>query len=310
MPITNAGVLETDLRSASRLDAALRVSLVDTASIRNVPGAIQFLGTINGALTDTLSERYWNGAGADAFAGSAGNDGVTAVTETALTTTAVATVVVARQQLMRQIGDMAWATGTAGDISPEGLAADMVGSYNRRFTDLWATAIATASTNVGTTTVDMSHDDFVDAIYTLQVADNPNDQVFAGLAPRQVSDWQESLRAEQGAIGYLPATADLMKIKGQGFQANYLGVDVFRFSHVTTAGGNREGGMWTAGAFGFRVMIPNMPMGGTNVAIRMDELMVEFDRSAATTITDIVGNAWVGLGVLEQSRLVGIVTDA
>ena len=55
MPITNAGVLETDLRSASRLDAALRVSLVDTASIRNVPGAIQFLGTINGALTDTLS---------------------------------------------------------------------------------------------------------------------------------------------------------------------------------------------------------------------------------------------------------------
>ena len=147
MPITNAGgILETELRSANRIAQELRVTLVDGASIRNVPNAITFLGTINGALTDTLHERYWSGNGSDAFAGSAGDDGVTAVTETALTLAAVTTVTVARQQLMRQISDMAWATGASNDITPELLARDMVASYNRRFTDLWATALATAST--------------------------------------------------------------------------------------------------------------------------------------------------------------------
>ena len=49
--------LETDLRLASSLAANLRVLLADQASLRT-SGVVAFLGSVNGSLTDTLSERF------------------------------------------------------------------------------------------------------------------------------------------------------------------------------------------------------------------------------------------------------------
>ncbi len=306
MPVLHSN-LETDLREANRLDQALRVTLIDMADIRQVPGAIDFLGTVNGALTDTFRQRYWSGGGSDVFQATGSED--TDVAETPITDTGV-NVAVARQSLVRNIGDLAEGTSVPGGMNAETLARDMVFSYGRRFTNLWATALATASTDVGTAAADMIHDDFADALYTIQIANN-NGPYFSGLAPRQVADWQESLRGETGALSFRQDTSDMLTAKSQGFVGTMLGVSVWQFSHITDDGTSRQGGLWATGAFGFRIMVANpRPGAGSLVVVRMDELAVEVSRKASRGLTEIVGNAYVGLGVLEQARFVGIVTDA
>ncbi len=305
MPILHAN-MEADLREADRLEQGLRVNLIDMASIRNVPGAIDFLGTINGALTDTGRVRFWEGGGADTFTATAAED--TAQAETAIVDSSV-TVAVVRHALVRNIGDLADMTGSAGDISPESLAADAVLGNERTFTNDFMTALATAGTDVGTSGADMTHDDFADAIYVLEIADNPAGVVISALAGRQLADWQESLRAEGGALHLMPAAGDMLRFKGQGFAGEMLGVQVWKFSHVVDDTTDFQGGMWTPGAFGYKIGIPNAPRGGSGVAVRMDELMVEYTRTANAALTEVAANSWYGISLLEQARVVGIVTD-
>jgi len=131
MPILHAN-MQADLREASRLDQGLRVSLIDMASIRQVPGALDFLGTVNGALSDTGLVRFWEGGGADTFSLTLAED--TAQAETGIVDSSVAVAVV-RHALVRNIGDLADLTGSAGDISPESLAADAVLGNERTFTN-------------------------------------------------------------------------------------------------------------------------------------------------------------------------------
>ena len=42
----------------------------------------------------------------------------------------------------------------------------------------------------------------------------------------------------------------------------------------------------------------------------MDEVIVELQRDASAATTEVVGAAYVGLSLLEQDRVCGIVTDA
>ena len=308
MPILHAN-LETDLRLAQALDQALLVSLTDMASIRNVPGAVDFHGSVTGTGSDTSRLRYVALGGADHFAATAAED--TDVAESALAVSSV-DIAVTRAALVRNIGDLATATGFGDDVDPEGLAADMVASYDGYFNSLFTTAGATATSNVGSTGVDMSHSDFMDAIYTLEIASVPGPWICV-LHPRQLADWQESLRAEGGATQFMAATAEMMAIKGQGYAGNHSGVDIFKMSDVVQTGGDREGFMYGAGTFGYKVAIIDdraMFGAGSSLVVRADEILVEVTRDASRAITEIVGNAWVGLSVKEDARLVGIVTDA
>jgi hypothetical protein len=307
MPILHAN-LETDLRLAVTLDQALAVSLVDMATIRNVPGAVDFHGTVNGSGSDTHRLRYVSLGGADRFVSVAES---AAVAETALTDTSV-DIAVTRAALRRDIGDVAIATGFGDDVDPERLAADMVASYDGYFNEIYAAAGATATTNVGTSGVDMSHDDYMDAIFTLELGSVPG-PYFAALHPRQFADWQESLRAEGGALAFSPATAEMLAIRGQGYAGDFLGVSIFKMSDITEAGGNKEGFMYGAGAFGYKVAIVDqrsMLGAGAAVAVRVDEILVEVFRNPTSATTTVMGNAWVGLSVKEDARIVGIVTDA
>ena len=274
MPILHSG-LETDLRLATALDQALLISLTDMAWI-GAPelGAIRDLGFVNGTGSDTARVRFAGLNGADHFAATAAED--TDASETALTD-ASADIAVARAALVRNIGDLALGTGFADDISAERLAADMVFSYRGYYNSLVATAIATASTDVGTSTVDMSVDDFYDAVFQLELSSVPG-PYYCMLHPRQFADFQESLRAEGGATQFSPATQEMLKIAGQGLAGSFAGVNIFLSSDVSSAGGNRHGAMWGQGALAHKRMIPNPPVGaGTAVAVRMDELLVDAD---------------------------------
>lgn len=300
--------LETDLRLAAQLEQALLVSLTDMATIRNVPGAIDFHGSVNGTGSDTGRLRFVNLGGATHLASVA--EGAEAV-EVGLTTAAV-DIAVSRAALVRNVSDVVTQTGFSVDIDPQSLAADMVASYDGYFNETYAITGATASTIVGSTGVDFSHDDYMDALFTLELNSVPG-PYFCALHPRQFADWQESLRAEGGALMFNPATAEMLNIRGQGFAGNFLGISIFKMSDIQESGGDKQGFMYGQGALGYKVAIVDgrsMLGAGTSLAVRMDELYVEITRDASKAQTEIVGNAHLGMAVKEQSRLVGIHTDA
>lgn len=294
--------LETDLRLASSLAANLRVLLADMASLRRT-GVVTFLGSVNGALTDTLKERYAGLDGYDAFSATAAED--TAVSTTALTD-ASATVAVARHAIRRDISDLAVLTGNGG-ISAERLAASMAGEYEQLFNQLVADSVDDLGTDVGTSGADMSVSDFFSAMYQLELNNVPGPYSCI-LHPVQLSDLRESLRAEGGAVQFSPATMDMLSIKGQGYAGQFLGVDVYKISKINSAGGNRHGAMVGAGCLGYRIGTVESVIGST--IIRADEYAVEFDRNSSAGTTSVIGHAYVGVAILEDARGVGIVTDA
>jgi len=303
MTITHTS-LETDLRLAVTLDTALHVLLHDAASIRD-SGSLMYLGSVNGTGSDTSRIRYAGLNGLDAMAVVA--DG-SAASETALTDASV-DIAVTRKCILRQITDLATLTGFANDINPATLAASVVGEYNTAFNDAVAAAVASAATTVGSSGVDMTVDDYYDAMFQLELNSVPG-PYFAMLHPRQIADFQESLRAEGGATQYMQATADMLRIKGQGYAGNFLGVDIYKMSAVDDDGSDREGGMWGFGAIGWKNGIIQTPPGAVMTSPDR-EVVVEFARGpgAASGFTQIIGHAYFGVSVLEQDRIVGINTD-
>ena len=233
----------------------------------------------------------------------------TDVAETALTDRSV-DVAVVRHALVRNEGDLAVATGFATDIDPMTLARDMTMSYDGAFNTAFFTAVATFATNVGSTGVNMSHDDFMDAIFQLELSSVPG-PFNSALSPRQFADWQESLRAEGGAIQFHGPTAEMLGAKGQGFAGSFLNVGVWKFSDVVSGAADDEGGMWGPGTFKYKTAIVTpIVNAGSAVAVRMDELLVEITRNSSRGLTEITGAAWFGIVLAEQARGVGIVTDA
>lgn len=302
MPITQVN-LQPDLRLAVSLDAALRLILSDMASIRNT-GAVEWLGTVDGTGSDTSRIRLAGLGSTNPFQ-TITPDG-TAVAETALTD-ASADIAVVRGALMREITDLATLTGFADDVNPATLAASMAASYERYFNQQVAAAVSTLGTDV-TAAAGLTLDDFYDAMFVLQLASVPG-PYFALLAPVQVNDLMESLRAEAGAVSLMPATAEMLSIKGQGYVGEFLGVSIFKSSDVSTAGGDREGALWGGGCFGYKTGTMRAPIGAV-VTSPNSEIVVEFNRNAAAGITEIIGNAYLGVGLIEDARGCGLNSDA
>ena len=296
--------LETDLRLAAALDQEIAMLLADRASLRNT-GTIRNYGMVNGMGSDTKVVRLAGLGGTDAFSATAAEN--TAVATTALTDSSVS-IAVARAALRRDISDLADLTGFAGsDITPETLASAMVIEAEAFFVAQVAAAVATASANVGTSGVDASIDDLFSAIFTLELTSNEG-PFTALLHPQQLADLQDSLRAEAGAVQFMPSSAALLEIKGQGYAGSFLGVDIYKSAHVTSAGGNKEGGMWGVGAIGFAEGSPNIAYGDV-VRPAASPRVGECQRDASAATTEIVGHYYLGVAVIEQDRLVGIVTD-
>ena len=87
----------------------------------------------------------------------------------------------------------------------------MAGAFESRFMEMICALFSSASSSVGASGVDMSVDDFMDALYLLEIANNPS-QLFAVLHPRQIADLQSSIRNETAnAIAFNPAHHELMK---------------------------------------------------------------------------------------------------
>lgn len=300
--------LESDLRYAAALTREVSVLLTHNASIRRT-GYIKFRGDVAGTLSDTMQVRQVGLGGADSFVSATEIQdlGYTQVADSSFN------LAVTRYTLQRAVSDIARITGSGAldPANPFVLAEDMALGFEECFNALVAVAGATATSNVGTSGVDMSADDAYDAVYTLEIASVPGPW-FAVIAPRQTADLQESLRAETGPAQFIQATQDMLSIKGQGFVGRFLNVDWFHDANITTAGGNREGFMGGYGCIEYATgtMVPLVGSSGVVIAPAGSPVVVEVIRDAKTGLTIPVGTAFAAVSVAEQARMVGIVTDA
>ena len=286
--------LEGDLRLAAALDRNLLALLHDAATIRTVPGALVDFGTVNDTGSDTKTVRL------------AGLDGYTAMSTTAADH---ATLAVVRGSLRHDISDLAVLTGFNGaDIDPERLALSMTGAFEQWVMSLVATAIQSAGTDVGSSGVDASDDDYHDAIAQLELSSVPGPYYMLA-HPRQIVDLQNSWRSTGGIMGFTSATADMLAIKGQGYAGSYLGVDIYVSDQVAGDGTNRHGAMGGPGFLGIAYGDPNPTMLSGVVRAGPSPLLVEVQRDSSAATSEIIGSGYCGVSIIETARGVGFVTD-
>lgn len=294
-----------DLRLAAVLAQEIDLLLADRGSLWGHP-AIRYVGDQSGRGSTAIEVPL---VGYDGYDRMSAPGESTAASNVALTD-ASPQIVIARQHLRRQISDLALATDSINSTSLERLALDMVGAASMRFTELICNVTDDFTTVVGSTGVNMSVDDWYSAMYALELASVPG-PFLAILHPRQLADFQESLRAEGGAAQWFPATAETLKIKGQGYVGNFLGVDIFKSSLVPTAnaGADRAGCMIGYGAVGYADMsVPVVDAGTRNEML--GKIKVEFSRDTAKQDTLVDGVYYVGVAILQDAMGVSIVTDA
>ncbi len=297
-----------DLRLRLILHREVQIQLTDMASLWNHPAIVNY-GDMRGRGSTQLDIPLIGLGGADRMAAVAEN---ASTSNTALTDASPA-ITIARQALQRQISDLAELTDPSAGLGANirSLASDMVNSASMRYTEMIAALVDDFTSTVGTTTVDMSADDQFSAQFTLTQASVPTGPGYLEvLYPTQLTDLQNSLRAEAGALQFQAATAEMLNIKGQGFAGRLNGVDIFVSSLVPTAntGADSGGGMFGRGALGSAFgSVPIAP--GEAGSQMFGPIKVEFERDAAGALTKIVGNFYVGVGAIEDSRGVSIITD-
>jgi hypothetical protein len=301
-----AGLQGAGLRLSKMIEAEVRALLTDNASIRQ-SGALLFAGDVSGSGSSTVSVRY---AGLDGYQSMANvADGV-AVTASTIEASS-ADISVARQTLRYDLTDLANMTSLGNDLSPFRLAESMVGAFESRFMDIVCATFASFATSAGTSGVDMSIDDFLDAMFALEIANNPAG-IYAVLHPRQIADLQASIRNEAAnAIAFNPATMDMLNVLGQGYVGDFMGVQIHKSSKCVLNGANREGAMFSSGAIGYVLGSPD-PLAGSTGEIRPagTPIVVEFQRDASKGLTEIIGTGYCGAAILEDARGVLISTDA
>ncbi len=295
-----------NLRLAAMVENEVRAVLADMASIRNT-GALLFAGDVAGIGSKAMRLRFADWGAETPFA--TATDGAD-VSASAITPSTV-DVTVGRSALRYDITDLASMTGLGLDIDPFSIAQKMAMSAEARINQIITATFASATNSVGTSGVDMSVDDFYDAMFQLESESN-NGEFYCILHPQQLSDLRDSLRSESNnALAFSPATEDMLAIKGQGFAGRFGGVDIFKSAYVTEATGNKIGAMMSRGGVAYAVGTPR-PLAGAGVEIRPagTPVVVAFQRDESAGLTEVMGHLYCGASIAEDKRIVKIVTDA
>lgn len=297
----------SDLKLAAVLNQFIHQNIVDTTDLRRT---CRFMGNIAGRGSATLNIPgiTWSDA-----MGAANTDETTAVSATD-PATSVSPITVARQALVRKVSDLYALTGGAEGANLMDFAAQMAGAASLRATDMAAALFSSVSANVGTSNVNLEVDDIYSAQFTLIQARVPGPYVCV-LAPVQMTNFMSSLRGEGGAQLNNPQTLGMLA--GGALQAKeWNGITFIDCDSVPTSGGDRVGCMYNLEAFGYAEMVPAEMVQGAapgsflSVIPSGGSIYVAFERHEAEGLTDIVGNYFVGFGIIENARAVKITTNA
>ena len=308
MAVIDFAALDGNARLAATLYQSIVLKLADTGTIRNAPAFLN-VGSVNGSGSDSIQVPVVGLAGTDIMGAVA--DG-SAVSNTSITS-AAATVAVARQALRYDLTDLARVSNSvAGGVDIEGLANAMVYAFEGRFNQLACALSSGFSTQVGTTTVDLTTDTFYDAIFALQLQSVTGEYTCI-LHPQQYNDLMSSLRSEVGPAQYLPANQAQTSALGASFKGQLFGVSVHVSSYVPTANASADfRGMMlgnSAIAYALGTPAPMQAAGGVIIPAGAP-IAVELERDAASGLVKIVGSTFLGVAELQDGLGVGIVSDA
>jgi len=297
----------SDARLSAVLSASMDEVLADRASLWGSP-AIKYYGSAAQRGSTAIKVPIPSLNGVNRMAAIAEN---ASTSNTALTLTS-ATITIARQALQRQASDLFNLTDSVG-LNLEAFITDMYGAASMRFMEMIANVADDFTATVGTTTVDMSVDDWFSADFTLTQASAPGAaQRMALLYPVQVTDLRNSMRAESGMFSMRSDVQGWLEAAGQGPQGSFLGVPIFASTLVPTAnaGADSAGAMFAIGAIGYADGIPTAIRGAGDVVFPAgSRCYVELERDAAGALTKVVGNLFVGVSIIQQGLGVSIITD-
>jgi hypothetical protein len=307
MALTEYSTLSGNARVAAVLAQEIQLKLADRASLHNHPAIVNF-GNMAGRGSAALQVPILGLDGSDILASA--NDG--AVVANTTFTAAAATLTIGRYALRYDLTDLGGAITDSIGLNAQRLAESMVGSTLMAFQTALCDVIDGYTAVAGSTGVDMSVDDFYSAQFALTLASVPGPYICV-LHPRQLADFQSSLRAEYGATQFVMATQEMLNIKGQGMAGSFNGVEVYSSSRVPTAnaGADRAGAMFGYGAVGYVEGSPFPIVGAPGVVTPAGSpVVVEFDRVIGGGTTSILASYYLGIGKLQDSMGVSIITDA
>ena len=270
--------------------------LGDRGSIRNHDALVNLSGTdfAGGA----AKKGALHGFGLDNFAS---RTEIQAIANTA-PGSATYTVTPGRNGLRYEVSEWERTVDPTGITDPDAIAQWLPVSYGRTLTNLIAQD-GDGLTNVGSTTIDFSHDTWLLGQIALSSA-GVTGPYLAVLSGNSFGDWQRDLEQRGGLTQWVPASAAMQQIRGHGFKGTYNGVDACQSAQVQTsnAGDDDANFIFGRGCLGFEeVMLARSPASQT-VLLDMGFMRVSEDHSDDTGLTSVTGVVHVGTVVMEAGR--------
>lgn len=219
---------------------------------------------------------------------------------------------VARYGLKMQPTDLMKITGGALDVNY--VVGVLTESLDLTLTDLLTALFSNIAGNVGTSGADLTVDDFFDAVYYLNLANNPG-QLSVVLHNQQINDLIESIRGEAGPMQFRTDAQGLLQSPGVGFRGQFAGVAVYQSDSCLQVNSNtdRQGCMFSQGAFAYTlapVAALDPMINPADILVATPEMFVERVRDGANGMTSLIANAYPGTAEAEDLRACRVTTDA
>lgn len=292
-----------DLKTAEVMSSEYLMLLADRGDLFQHP-ALLYAGAAQGSNKVRVPQIGLGGY--DLLA--AGTEG-SALSNTALTDGS-ADVTVAWYGKTYAQSDLAQVVAANGLLDPVMFAQDAAVSVAQTLISLIANVTDDFTATVGSTTVDLTAANFVDAITTLEVA-KVSGPLMAVLHPQQWGDLRSAALSLGGAVQYREDSQSLVMARTNSqYKGNLFGVDVFTSSHVPTAnsGADRAGGMFGRGAIAWADA--QFPANGDPNIINLGRAAFERDRSGTAGLTNYITHAFLGVVQCIDAAGVSIITDA
>lgn len=265
--------------------------------------ALLYAGNNSGSGSSVVTVGHYGLDGYDIM-GTVSDGGTVSATDLTDGSTSITLV---RKSLRYTPTDLARLTDPHGVINPARFAQSMVVSASETLVDLVANLGGGFSNAVGSSGVDATVTDFLNAKGQLENNDVPGPYA-AVLHPQQWTDITNDMNTSSGgAIAFNPVAPELIRVVGNGYKGEFAGVQVFTSTRVPASGGNRQGFMFGRSAIMWAD--GSAPIVDPSRQVMIRNILFEIERNAAAGTTEFVGHYYVGVSEGIDAAGVGIITD-
>lgn len=292
------------IRMEAMINAEVALQLADMASVRQL---ITYVGSVNGTGSDTIRYRTTDLGAKTPM--------VTVGDGSALTASdmdgSYADVVVARQGLAYDLTDLFSFSGFGRDIDPFFVANAMAMSAEARINEIICATFDNATTSKGSSGASLTVASWLEALYALEEANNGS-PMSCVLKNKAFTQLQAALRTENNNfLAYSASTEAMASAKAQGYAGELLGVSIYRSDYVQEDSStlNWVSAMFSQNAVGYATGSPELVGVASEFRAAGSPLVVEFERNGKSGISSIIGHLYCGASILEDDRIVKLISS-